>query len=74
MPSTPFICASMGWATLWAMVSGVAPGYCAATCTEGGVSSGYWEMGSLPMARTPSRIMKMEMTAENTGRFRKNPS
>src|SRR6266571_3395942 len=72
MPSTPLICSSMGAATVSAIVSGLAPGNCALTTTDGGTTSGYSEMGRLCMAIKPPKKMSVDKTPANTGRSMKN--
>ena len=74
MSSTPLICCSSGVATVWAMVSGLAPGYCAMTMTVGGTRSGYCDTGNTRRAISPIMTKKMDRTAEKTGRRRKKPS
>ena len=62
MFSTPSICSSIGLATVSAMVSGFAPGNCAVTMTDGGTTSGYSEIGRLPMAISPPRRISDDKT------------
>ena len=72
MSSTPLTCCSMGAATVSAITSGLAPGYCADTCTEGGVKSGYCSMGSWVIDTIPASKMSSEITVEKIGRLIKN--
>ena len=72
MPSTPFTCCSMGIPTVCAMVSALAPGYTAVTCTVGGVIEGYWSMGSTKSEAPPATISNSESTVANMGRSMKN--
>jgi hypothetical protein len=41
------------------------------TVTTGGEISGYWAIGSTRIAASPAMMMKIEMTAANTGRSMK---
>src|SRR5690606_40589961 len=68
MFSTPFTASSMGVATERATASALAPGYDAVTTTVGGAISGNCEMGKVSAEIAPSKINKMEMTVDNTGR------
>src|SRR3954464_12491141 len=43
----------------------------AVTRTDGGVTGGYWAIGSRPAAMPPSRTMTTEMTHARTGRSMK---
>ena len=72
MFSVPLICSSSGVATVSAMVSGLAPGNCAVTTTDGGTTSGYSEIGSCSMAIRPARKMTTEITPAKIGRSMKN--
>ncbi len=72
MFSTPLICSSSGVATVWAMVSGLAPGKTARTCTVGGTTSGYSLMGSTCIASSPATVMMMDSTVAKIGRSMKN--
>src|SRR5579883_2500912 len=72
MFSTPLICSSSGVATVLATVSGLAPGNWAVTCTDGGTTSGYSEIGSCGIAIRPARKMTAEMTPAKIGRSMKN--
>src|SRR4051794_3929244 len=70
--STPLTCCSIGAATVSATVWALAPGYAQVTWIVGGVMSGYWAIGRLISARSPIRMMKMEMTQAKMGRSIKN--
>src|SRR5215813_6524219 len=72
MLSTPLICSSSGAATVFATVSGLAPGNNAVTTTDGGTTSGYSEIGSCGIAIKPARKMAIEMTPAKIGRSMKN--
>src|SRR6516165_1882630 len=72
MFSTPLICSSSGVATVSATVTGFAPGNWAVTCTEGGTTSGYSEIGSRGIAIRPARKITDEMTPAKIGRSIKN--
>ena len=72
MPSTPLICSSIGVATVSAMVCGLAPGYCALTMTDGGMTSGYSEIGSCCIAIRPPIRMIDDMTPAKIGLSMKN--
>src|SRR5215469_4207560 len=72
MLSTPLICSSSGVATVSATVTGLAPGNCAVTCTDGGTTSGYSEIGSRGIAIRPARKITDEMTPAKIGRSIKN--
>src|SRR5215472_6255439 len=71
MFSTPLICSSSGVATVSATVTGLAPGNCAVTWTDGGTTSGYSEIGRRVMAIRPARKMATEMTPAKIGRSMK---
>jgi hypothetical protein len=34
----------------------------------GGTTSGYWEIGSVNMANTPTRVIRIAITEDNMGR------
>src|ERR1700751_2110455 len=72
MFSTPLICSSSGVATVSATVTGLAPGNCAVTCTDGGTTSGYSEMGRSGIAISPARKITVEITPAKIGRSMKN--
>src|ERR1700749_815389 len=72
MFSVPFICSSSGVATVSATVSGLAPGNCAVTTTDGGTTSGYSEIGNCVIAIRPDRKMMTEITPAKIGRSMKN--
>src|SRR6516165_4944262 len=72
MFSTPLICSSSGVATVSATVTGFAPGNWAVTCTDGGTTSGYSEIGSRGIAIRPARKITDEMTPAKIGRSIKN--
>src|SRR4029077_10293856 len=72
MFSTPLICSSSGVATVSATVTGLAPGNWAVTCTDGGTTSGYSEMGSSGIAISPARKITAEITPAKIGRSMKN--
>src|SRR3978361_205694 len=67
MFSTPLIDSSSGEATVWAMIFGLAPGYCARTTTDGGTTSGYSEIGSLKIDSRPATKMMIDRTAAKIG-------
>ena len=71
MPSTPLIASSRGAATVSASTRGLAPGNCARTCTEGGETSGYSEIGRNQTAMAPATNTSSESTADRTGRSMK---
>ena len=72
MFSTPLICSSSGVATVSAITSGLAPGNCARTMTDGGTISGYSETGSWNMEIRPTRKIATEITPAKIGRSMKN--
>ncbi len=57
MCSTPLTCCSIGAATESATTLAFAPGYEQATCTVGGVMSGYWATGSMNAATPPNSVI-----------------
>src|SRR5271170_7136300 len=67
--STPLICSSNGVATVSKMTLGLAPGNCALTTTDGGVTSGYSEIGSWVMEIKPAKKIMAEMTPAKMGRL-----
>ena len=71
MPSVPAICSSSGVATVSEMTLGFAPGNCAVTCTVGGTTSGYSEIGSWNIEIRPARKIVNEMTPAKIGRSMK---
>ena len=72
MSSTPLICSSSGVATVWAMVSGLAPGKLARTWTVGGTTSGYSLIGRTCIDRRPAMVMTIDSTVAKIGRSMKN--
>src|SRR6218665_3876201 len=72
MSSTPLIASSSGAATVCAITVGFAPGKRVLTTTDGGTTSGYSEIGSLKIAISPPRKMRMDSTAAKIGRATKN--
>src|ERR671914_2637491 len=71
MFSTPFTASSIGVATVSAMTLGLAPGYTARTCTEGGTTSGYLVRGRKGIAMSPATKMMIDNTAAKIGRSTK---
>ena len=63
---------SMIWVTLFSMVCAEAPGYLVVIRTDGGATSGYWEMGSLRTEIAPASMMTMAITQAKMGRSIKN--
>jgi hypothetical protein len=72
MFSTPLICSSSGEATVWAIVSGLAPGKLARTWMVGGTTSGYSLIGSICIDRSPAMVMTIDSTVAKMGRSMKN--
>src|SRR5262249_23243938 len=72
MFSTPLICSSSGVATVFATVSGLAPGNNAVTTTDGGTTSGYSEIGNCGIAIRPARKIAIDMTPAKIGRWIKD--
>ena len=72
IPSTPFTCCSIGIPTVWAIVSALAPGYIAVTCTVGGVIEGYWSIGSTKSDTPPATRSNNDSTVAKMGRSMKN--
>ena len=72
IPSTPFTCCSIGIPTVCAIVSALAPGYIAVTCTVGGVIEGYWSIGNTKSDTPPATRSNSDSTVAKIGRSMKN--
>src|SRR5579875_2944876 len=72
IPCAPLIDCSSGVATVWAMTSGLAPGYCARTTTVGGTTCGYSLIGNWNTAMPPAIRNSSDNTAAMIGRSTKN--
>src|SRR5689334_11404153 len=62
----------MGAATVWEIVSALAPGYAVVMVTVGGEISGYCETGSEKEAITPASVTRIAITLAKIGRSMKN--
>src|SRR6188474_1760449 len=72
MPCTPLICCSSGVVTVSATTCALAPGYCAATTTCGGVMSGNCEIGNRKKQMEPARTITIAIADAKIGRLMKN--
>src|SRR5579859_4346519 len=72
MPSTPFICCSIGVATDCSIVSASAPVYVVVRLTCGGRICGNCAMGRPTSATTPMRTVRIAITIATIGRLTKN--
>src|SRR5258706_15929241 len=61
----------MGAATVWEIVSALAPGYTVEIVIVGGEMSGYCETGRLNEAMTPASVMRIATTVAKIGRSMK---
>src|SRR5271165_3068638 len=71
MFSTPLTFCSSGRATVLTSVEALAPGYCVVTCTVGGTTFGYCEVGRLTSATSPMTTKNSARTLASTGRSMK---
>ena len=67
MPGVPFTCVSIGVVVVCSTVLASAPVKFEEILTVGGVMSGYWEMGNVLNAISPTSTITTEITIAVTG-------